>query len=259
MGRMVDAVNPANIPAEYNGKMATTITVLADPTGQCFDIEAGNATGVSAAAAIAARVKAGKWAVAYVNESLFELVTYDLSTVGLDWADAVRWPLPGVYLWAADPSGNIAAGHWVPGFTPLAIQDTYSGLTDMSTTSVRFPAEVAGYLDGRVSAWPADAWSRFQVLSSVNPSPDPAPGSTPGAPPTPPITEVCAVNLPVLLQGSSGPSVRSVQTLVGGLTIDGIFGPMTKARVQAYQSAQRLAADGVVGVHTWGALLGSPQ
>src|SRR3989338_2533142 len=58
-----------------------------------------------------------------------------------------------------------------------------------------------------------------------------------------------------LRQGSSGSQVVSLQTTLGGLVADGSFGPMTKAAVMAYQSANGLVADGVVGSMT-GASLG---
>lgn len=67
--------------------------------------------------------------------------------------------------------------------------------------------------------------------------------------------------MPTLQEGSSGNVVRSLQTLltngaVGqwGTTpqgIDGQFGPLTKASVEAFQSWGGVAVDGVVGDQTW--------
>jgi peptidoglycan hydrolase-like protein with peptidoglycan-binding domain len=48
----------------------------------------------------------------------------------------------------------------------------------------------------------------------------------------------------------------AIQTLLGGLTVDGSFGPMTEARIKAYQSANGLTADGVVGPKTMQKLVG---
>ncbi len=56
-------------------------------------------------------------------------------------------------------------------------------------------------------------------------------------------------------KGSKGNDVRKLQELLG-VTADGIFGPITKAAVVAYQSANGLKADGIVGPLTWGKLLG---
>ena len=48
----------------------------------------------------------------------------------------------------------------------------------------------------------------------------------------------------------------SVQILIGGLDVDGIYGTKTKKAVAAYQSAKGLTADGVCGPKTWAALIG---
>ena len=67
--------------------------------------------------------------------------------------------------------------------------------------------------------------------------------------------------MPVLHQGSTGPVVSSLQTILtngaeqwGGVTplgIDGIFGPHTKRSVEAFQDWGGVAVDGIVGDQTW--------
>ncbi len=60
-----------------------------------------------------------------------------------------------------------------------------------------------------------------------------------------------------LKQGSSGAQVMALQQALGNLVADGAFGPLTKAAVMAYQSANGLVADGVVGPLTGAALSGA--
>lgn len=60
--------------------------------------------------------------------------------------------------------------------------------------------------------------------------------------------------MPVLRQGSRGDSVRELQTLLG-ITSDGAFGPQTHNAVMAYQRANGLSVDGIVGNQTWSHLI----
>lgn len=59
---------------------------------------------------------------------------------------------------------------------------------------------------------------------------------------------------PVLRQGATGDHVREVQRLLGGLIVDGQFGPRTRAAVVTYQREHELRPDGIVGPMTWAAL-----
>lgn len=72
---------------------------------------------------------------------------------------------------------------------------------------------------------------------------------------TPPPSQAC----PLLQNGSSGPSVRELQTLLRNAgfdpgPIDGIFGNRTQSAVIAFQRSKGLTPDGLVGVLTWTAL-----
>lgn len=64
---------------------------------------------------------------------------------------------------------------------------------------------------------------------------------------------------PLEQEGSTGEDVRTVQYLVtaqGHPTgVDGDFGPLTKAAVEAFQSSRGLGADGIVGPQTWPQLI----
>jgi len=77
---------------------------------------------------------------------------------------------------------------------------------------------------------------------------------TPTPPPPPPVN-----HCPILEQGSTGPAVVTLQEILrarGFYTgnIDGIFGPITRAAVLAFQECMGLVQDGIVGIQTWTAL-----
>lgn len=58
----------------------------------------------------------------------------------------------------------------------------------------------------------------------------------------------------VLCSGKSGEDVRLLQTIIGGIEADGIYGSGTKSRVKATQRALGLVADGIAGQLTLRAL-----
>lgn len=206
------------------------ITVLADQAYECFDVEAGNATPAQAAGAMATRLEQKHWSVVYCNQDTLPSVQAALKGKNIALTDAQFWPAPAVYLWIADPSGNIPAGRFHPPVTPVAIQDEWTPAWDHSTTHGSFPLATA-------------------------PPPAPVP---PPPPPPPPPTEVNVI-VPQLEEGVQGPSVTALQRLLTDVAADGIFGPITRAAVVSYQAGHELAQDGIVGTHTWGSLLGRPQ
>jgi hypothetical protein len=60
--------------------------------------------------------------------------------------------------------------------------------------------------------------------------------------------------------GQRGDAVSAVQARLAAngacLAVDGVFGPITRRAVLGFQATHGLATDGVVGLHTWGALVG---
>ena len=56
-----------------------------------------------------------------------------------------------------------------------------------------------------------------------------------------------------LKRGSTGANVRYLQTVLG-IKSDGQFGPITDRAVRAFQAANKLKVDGIVGPITWGKL-----
>lgn len=69
----------------------------------------------------------------------------------------------------------------------------------------------------------------------------------------------CTVTVKEVSTGSTGRAVRNLQLILNNRgyncgTVDGDFGSKTKAAVIAFQKAQGLGADGIVGTKTWTAL-----
>jgi peptidoglycan hydrolase-like protein with peptidoglycan-binding domain len=75
--------------------------------------------------------------------------------------------------------------------------------------------------------------------------------STPGA--EPPTTTEHNI---VLSVESEGRQVTLLQRALGGIKVDGVFGPETEAAVRSFQASRGLAVDGVVGANTSAALRG---
>lgn len=61
----------------------------------------------------------------------------------------------------------------------------------------------------------------------------------------------------VISVGSQGRQVTLLQQALGGIKVDGIFGPETEAAVRSFQSAHGLSVDGIVGPLTSAALRGN--
>lgn len=68
-------------------------------------------------------------------------------------------------------------------------------------------------------------------------------------------TKVDMNRVHVVQKGDTGDTVKLVQRLAGGLTVDGSFGPKTADRVRELQLAAGYAGDGIVGLETWPILL----
>jgi peptidoglycan hydrolase-like protein with peptidoglycan-binding domain len=79
-------------------------------------------------------------------------------------------------------------------------------------------------------------------------------GANPGnASPEPPTTTEHIISLSA---GSEGRQVELLQRALGGIKVDGIFGPETEAAVRTFQASAGLTVDGVVGPLTSAALRG---
>jgi peptidoglycan hydrolase-like protein with peptidoglycan-binding domain len=64
---------------------------------------------------------------------------------------------------------------------------------------------------------------------------------------------------PLIKEGDKNHPVETLQYLLRAhgstVVVDGIFGVRTDAAVRAFQTSKHLIVDGLVGAHTWGALL----
>jgi peptidoglycan hydrolase-like protein with peptidoglycan-binding domain len=67
-------------------------------------------------------------------------------------------------------------------------------------------------------------------------------------------TAYTSVAKTVLRPGSSGAAVKVLQRALGGLAVDGSYGPRTTAAVKAFQKTHRLATTGVTDTKVWKAL-----
>ena len=74
-----------------------------------------------------------------------------------------------------------------------------------------------------------------------------------------PIENTPSTIYPTIKIGSRGASVKTLQTLLNSnganLTVDGIFGQLTKIAVLSFQGEKGLTKDGIVGKLTWAKLL----
>lgn len=100
-----------------------------------------------------------------------------------------------------------------------------------------------------------------QLFSGKAPAPAPAPKpakasvATPAKPEPKPAPKLVFdyPGTPIKQRSRNAAAVKLVQAALK-LTVDGKFGPVTKQAVQAFQTKNGLAADGVVGPRTWSVL-----
>ena len=97
------------------------------------------------------------------------------------------------------------------------------------------------------------ALAAFTVAPAAGIASGQAPLAGTGANPEPATTTEHTI---VLTYGNEGRQVRLLQQALGGIKVDGVFGPETEAAVRAFQARSGLQADGVVGPMTASALRG---
>lgn len=103
-----------------------------------------------------------------------------------------------------------------------------------------------GQTAGQAPTTPSRGAARPPV-ATTKPSPSAAAKPSSG-------TAYTSVARTVLRQGSSGAAVKVLQRSLGGLAVDGAYGPRTTVAVKAFQKAHRLPVTGVTDAKVWKAL-----
>ncbi|PWJ26960.1 putative peptidoglycan binding protein [Branchiibius hedensis] len=110
-------------------------------------------------------------------------------------------------------------------------------------------------LSGTALAVPASAGA---VLAATPAEAAVSPVSAVRTPSVVHVTTTPTSSVVVVSYNDTGALVKTIQQRLGGLELDGWFGPKTLAAVKAFQTSKGLVADGVVGALTWRALGGFP-
>lgn len=102
----------------------------------------------------------------------------------------------------------------------------------------------------------ADYFLNMPIVDVTGLSPEEAQKKVWSAKPVSPQPTSLTVSRATIRQGSKGESVKEWQRIVGGIAVDGSFGPATVTATKNWQKAHGLTADGVVGPQTWGTAYG---
>ncbi|MEO8104936.1 MAG: peptidoglycan-binding protein [Candidatus Saccharibacteria bacterium] len=138
------------------------------------------------------------------------------------------------------PDGIVGPCTWAAMNTPASVP---------TSCLVVKPAPVAAKPVAPVAAKPAPVAAKPVPVVA-----QPAPVAV--AKPVVPVANPCPTTRPLLTSGSKGACVVFVQSKVGATPADGNFGPVTAAKVRAFQLSKGLTQDGTVGPCTWAAING---
>ena len=166
-----------------------------------------------------------------------------------------------IKLWSKSSGG----GYYAPTVPDMPM--LYRGCTGDAVKTLQDKLNALGYnsgnVDGIFGAKTYAAVAAFQKANSLGVDGIVGKltwGKLYGVSPAMPVETTTVVGRPMVSYGSRGDAVRKLQELLNALgydcgSVDGIFGSKTKAAVLAFQKANGLGADGIVGPLTWGKLV----
>ena len=164
-------------------------------------------------------------------------------------------------IWTSTSSGGYYYAPTVPDMPML-----YRGCTGDAVKTLQDKLNALGYnsgnVDGIFGAKTYAAVTAFQKANSLGVDGIVGKltwGKLYGVSPAMPVETTTVVGRPTVSYGSRGDAVRKLQELLNALgydcgSVDGIFGSKTKAAVLAFQKANGLGVDGIVGPLTWAKL-----
>lgn len=224
-GAIGDQPNYDYVVATFPGAHHLSITLFPDRDADALDIENGAATVEEAAGWYERQVARGAARPCfYASASRMEAQVIPVIT-------AARFPRGKVRLWAAHyGAGEHICAPGTCGLMSMAADGTQWTDTAMGKTLDQSLLE-AGFFGPPVPVPPVPAWQEDMMKA-----------------------------LPVVKKDSKDTAaVRTVQGLCvargHAIKVDGVFGPLTDAAVQAVQAGARILVDGVVGPQTWPALM----
>ena len=167
-----------------------------------------------------------------------------------------------IKLWSKSTSSG--GGYYAPTVPDMPM--LYSGCTGDAVKTLQDKLNALGYnsgnVDGIFGAKTYAAVAAFQKANSLGVDGIVGKltwGKLYGVSPAMPVETTTVVGRPMVSYGSRGDAVRKLQELLNALgydcgSVDGIFGSKTKAAVLAFQKANGLGVDGIVGPLTWAKL-----
>lgn len=170
-----------------------------------------------------------------------------------------------IKLWSKSTSSGGGGSYYAPVVPDMPM--VYWGCTGDAVKTLQDKLNALGYnsgsVDGIFGAKTYAAVTAFQKANGLGVDGIVGKltwGKLYGVSPAMPVETTTVVGRPTVSYGSRGDAVRKLQELLNALgydcgSVDGIFGSKTKAAVLAFQKANGLAADGIVGSLTWGKLV----